>query len=106
MIPIQHNDRKLNCLRWRPNESYSHVKMKLEVAYYLRSQGLSFYSECTFTSPHSGRADLVAVTGNSFIIIEILETEEVLTPSKRKTYPDVEIICVRANQQFRPELIQ
>lgn len=103
---ININDRKLNCLKWG-NESYSHAKMKFDLTYYLSRQGWSFYTECRFTSPYAGRCDVLAFRDNQEpLIIEVLETEEKLKESKKKNYPQWEIITIKANQQFNPELLQ
>jgi len=103
---VKPSDQKTNCLRWRPNESWSHVLKKLEIAYYLRRQGWSFYTEVNFTTPYSGRADLLVFQGKQRIIIEVLETEKTLTESKKRNYPPWEILVVHAKEQFTEALIQ
>lgn len=105
-LPIALKDRKANCLRWLPNESYSHAHKKFEIAYYLRKHGWSFYSECNFDAPFKGRADLVAVQGNRKVIIEVIESEKALKESKKENYPEWEIISIQAKEQFTEEMLE
>lgn len=105
-LPIMLKDRKSNCLRWLPGESYAHALKKFEIAYYLRRRGWDFYTECNFTSPFKGRADIVAVLGNRKVIIEVIESEKTLKETKIKNYPGWEIISVQAKEQFTEELLE
>lgn len=100
MDHIKPSSQKRNSFRWRPIESWSHVLKKLEICYWLSQKGVDFYTECEFSKPYSGRADIVALRPDQNVIIEVLESEDLLTPSKIKDYPPWEIIQIRANRQF------
>ena len=97
-------DRKLNCVRFYPSESYSHALKKFEICYYLRKRGIGFYTEVNFTPPYSGRADILVMSSPPFIV-EVLESERELKQSKRKNYP-YEVVPVKAHIQFLPEVLE
>ena len=98
---------KLNCIQFSPSpaEGDAHFRMKCDICRYLKQEGLDFYKEVYFVSPHKGRADIV-VCSNPKVIIEIIDSEKELKEHKRENYPPLEIISVSANQKFSPSLLQ
>lgn len=94
---IKYNDRSGNkegMIKIYPNNSLTHERIKLEIAYKLKNLGFQIWSECTFVN--GGRADLVAIKAGKGYIIEVAasETEERFLAKKEK-YPAIfEIIKV------------
>ncbi len=72
---INSKDRKEGFVKLYPNNTYDHEMVKCKVAYKLKKQGYSIYSECRF-SDGSGRADLVAISQDGVgYILEIVHSE-------------------------------
>ena len=95
---------KVNCVQWMPNESYSHIRMKLDICVYLRKLGVPFYTECYFDN--GLRADVVFIPdGAEPTAVEVLETEQTLSPHKKESYP-CEIITVKASDFFDKGMLE
>ena len=69
---IRFSNRKLNCLRWHNNESYSHILKKLDICISLKNSNHDFITEAIFIN--NSRADVVDLTTGE--IYEILVSEE------------------------------
>ena len=106
-LPLKIGTKK-NSLKFskEPAEKYPHAFMKFQICHWLLNNGCDYYTEAEFTSPYSGRADILAYNGRTATIIEVIDSEKKLKQSKVKNYPPYEIIVVDANQQFTPELLQ
>jgi len=95
------SNRKANVLCWGYGETDNHIQMKLEICKYLKSQGKEFYTEAIFLDGLRGDV----VNADDGVIYEVIESEEIKSIiKKRKKYP-LPIIIVRANQDFKKELI-
>jgi len=81
---IRFSNRKLNCLRWHNNESYSHILKKLDICISLKNSNHDFITEGIFIN--NSRADVVDLTTGE--IYEILCSEEEKDfEEKIKKYP-------------------
>lgn len=99
---IRPMNRHRDCLYWNAGETDATILMKLEIAKYLKKNGLEFYSECIFEN--GSRADFLVADGQ--FIIEVLDSEKPENIiEKQKRYP-LPIRSVNANQKFTEKLIQ
>ena len=57
-------DRKTNCVKFSTGESWPHALRKMEVCYWLRNNGYTYYTEANFEK--GGRADIVVVHPEEF----------------------------------------
>lgn len=98
---------KINCIQFSPNpaEGEAHFRMKCDICRYLKNNGIDFYTEVYFINPYKGRADIVACS-KPMTIIEIIDSEKELKEHKKENYPPLEIITIKANQQFHEGLLQ
>jgi len=83
------------------NNRLDHELVKFQVMWYLKRNGWEVWSEAEFSQPYNGRADIFALQGPSYIIIEVLDSEtEEECLSKCKAYPGYpdSIIMVDANK--------
>jgi len=96
---IRFSNRKLNCLRWHNNESYSHILKKLDICISLKNSNHDFITEGIFIN--NSRADIIDLTDG--IIYEILVSEEEKDfYEKIKKYPNnFKVIKVKVNSEKR-----
>jgi hypothetical protein len=91
-------DRKTNCVRFRKGETFPHAMRKLEVCYWLQTNGYSYYTEAEFQT--GGRADIVVISPYEFII-EVLHSEKMESIlKKKKKYPSEDIRTTSTSVQF------
>jgi len=81
---IRFSNRKLNCLRWHNNESYSHILKKLDICIELRNSNHDFITEAIFINGF--RADIIDLTTGEIYEILYSESEEDFE-EKIKNYP-------------------
>jgi len=97
------SNRHKNVLNWGHNETDAHIQMKLEICKYLKKMGEEFYTEAIFIQGR-GRADIVSADRG--LIIEVTDSEkEPSIIAKQKKYP-LPLITIKANQEWKEELIQ
>ena len=90
---IRFSNRKLNCLRWHNNESYSHILKKLDICISLKNSNHDFITEAIFVN--NSRADVVDLTTGEIYEILCSESEENFE-EKIKNYPkDFRVIKIR-----------
>ena len=89
---------KKNVIPINLNESEAHITQKFKVALEVRKLGENFIAEAKFK--HClGRADLYLI--DSDIVIEIIDSEKVLKPSKELKYPVKKIVSILAGDVLR-----
>jgi len=81
---IRVSNRKLNCLRWHSNESYSHILKKLDICIELKELKHEFICEAIFVN--GSRADVVDLSDGIIYEILVSEKEENFV-EKIKKYP-------------------
>lgn len=94
-------NQKVGWLKIFSNNRLEHELVKFQLMWYLKNLGWNVWSEAEFNSPYSGRADIFAVQGSSYVIIEVLDSEtESECLVKCKTYPGYpeSIIMVQASK--------
>lgn len=85
---IKNINQKEGWIRIFSNNLLSHELVKFQIMWYLKKMGWSVFSEAEFVSPFMGRADIFALHGGDYIIIEVLDSEtEAECLKKCKTYP-------------------